>query len=175
MRIRPAGAADLPAIARIHADAWHWAYRELVPAALLERVTPASRLDVWQRWFDGGGHDLDVLVEGCDVLGFVRTGPPQPAANPPPGFGELSHLYVATAAIGTGLGHRLFEQARRRLAGQGYSGMLLWTLAGNHRARRFYERRGMVDDGARKEEPDWHGRGVFEVRYRLPFDGVVTP
>jgi len=175
LRIRPAGAADLPAIARIHSDAWHWAYRGLVPDALLAQVTPASRLNVWQRWFDSGSHDLALLVEGRDVLGFIRTGPPQPVADPPPGYGELSHLYLEPAGIGTGLGHVLFEQARRHLADRGYGGMLLWTLAGNRRARRFYESHGMSGDGARKEEPDWHGPGVFEVRYRLPFDGAAAP
>ena len=48
--------------------------------------------------------------------------------------------------------------------------MFLWTLEKNVRARRFYERQGMTADGARKDEPEWLGEGVYEVRYVLPFE-----
>jgi len=47
--------------------------------------------------------------------------------------------------------------------------MFLWTLEDNLNTRAFYERHGMLADGARKDEPDWLGEGVFEVRYVLDF------
>ncbi len=165
--VRAATRADLPAIATIHSDGWHESYAPLVSPATLARVTPAARLASWTRWFDAGGQQLYVLDTAAGVSGFCRLSAPQPVADPPSGHGELTHLYLDPPWIGEGAGHCLFTFATHTLQASGCTGMLLWTLEGNARARRFYQRHGMHTDGARKDEPDWLGPGVFEVRYRL--------
>ena len=58
-----------------------------------------------------------------------------------PGAGELGALYVDPQAWGTGLGQALIIEAERRLA-ERHAVAGLWVLAGNVRARRFYEAGG---------------------------------
>ena len=73
--------------------------------------------------------------------------------------GTLSHLYVRPDAIGTGIGHALFEH----VTGRRPDGFDLWVFQQNERARRFYERHGAepveFGDGSGNEE------GVPDVRY----------
>jgi GNAT superfamily N-acetyltransferase len=64
----------------------------------------------------------------------------------------LTHLYVHPDAIGTGIGHALFEHATRVRP----TGFDLWVFQQNARARRFYEAHGCraveFTDGAGNEE-----------------------
>lgn len=53
----------------------------------------------------------------------------------------------------------------RRLAEAGLRENLLWVLATNDRARRFYEAGGWRPDGATTRD-DSRGFSLFEVRYR---------
>jgi putative acetyltransferase len=72
----------------------------------------------------------------------------------------LSHLYVHPDAIGTGVGHALFEHVKT-LRPDGFE---FWVFQQNARARRFYEAHGAVavelTDGAGNEEK------TPDVRYR---------
>ena len=64
----------------------------------------------------------------------------------------LSHLYVHPRAIGTGLGHALFEHVKTVRP----SGFDFWVFQANERARRFYAAHGAVEvefgDGSGNEE-----------------------
>ena len=64
----------------------------------------------------------------------------------------VEQLYVAPRWIGRGLGSRFIELAKARRPG----GLELWSFQANHRARRFYERKGFIEvettDGGRNEE-----------------------
>jgi GNAT superfamily N-acetyltransferase len=64
----------------------------------------------------------------------------------------LEHLYLAPSHQGIGIGETLLGRAKELRP----EGLMLWTFEGNHRARRFYEKRGFVavefTDGSRNEE-----------------------
>ena len=64
----------------------------------------------------------------------------------------LTHLYVHPEAIGTGVGHRLFEHVKTLRP----AGFQFWVFQQNVRARRFYETHGAVavelTDGSGNEE-----------------------
>ena len=64
----------------------------------------------------------------------------------------LSHLYVRPEALGTGVGHALFEHVAALRPG----GFQFWVFQANERARRFYEAHGAVPveftDGSGNEE-----------------------
>ncbi|MEM7077222.1 MAG: GNAT family N-acetyltransferase [Pseudomonadota bacterium] len=167
--IRPARVRDLPRIAEIHAQAWHSAYADIIPHNVLAQITPQARLPVWQSWFAEASFTVAVYDEDGEVLGFTLICPARDVASPPPGYGELSHLYLDPQIIGRGIGNRLFEAAASQLQAEGYAGMLLWTLEKNTRARKFYEARNMAHDGARQDEPDWLGPDIYEVRYVMQF------
>lgn len=166
---RPATKHDLPRIAEIHGLAWREAYSGLISPEVFARMTPELRRSVWEKAFALEGQQIHVLQEGQVIVGFVRTCPALDRESPPDGFGELTHLYLHPSRIARGDGHRLFEHAKSVIEEGGHLGMLLWTLEGNRRARRFYESHGMVADGGRSDDPEWLGEGVYEVRYLLPF------
>lgn len=81
------------------------------------------------------------------LAGFIKLGPPNLPVETPPDTIELRQLYVMTEWKGEGIAPRLmdwaFEEARRR----GNSHMQLSVYVDNHRARRFYEKRGFVEVG----------------------------
>jgi GNAT superfamily N-acetyltransferase len=81
-----------------------------------------------------------VFVE--DEVGFVAVDPPW-----------LDALYVRPEAWGTGVAVRLHDRAVEALREAGVERARLWVLEGNVRARRFYERRGWVEDGTTREVP----------------------
>jgi GNAT superfamily N-acetyltransferase len=64
----------------------------------------------------------------------------------------LTYLYVHPEAIGTGIGHALFEHVKTLRP----DGFQFWVFQQNERARRFYEAHGAVavefTDGAGNEE-----------------------
>lgn len=70
---------------------------------------------------------------------------------------RLDQLFVSPAAQGRGVGSALFEVAVREMP----NGFWLSTQPGNHRARAFYERRGMSVDHTDR------GLGGDRVFYRL--------
>ena len=117
----------------------------------------------------GGSSRLEKVVKprgSCRLWErLVRADPDSDAAR-----ALESQFLLSVNAIATGLGHELFEFALETCRKEGFAGMLLWTLEGNTRARRFYEAHGMVHDGARADEPEWLGPGVFEVRYQCRFE-----
>ena len=170
--IRPAEEKDLPRIAKIHSDAWHHAYPNIVSPDILATVTPESRLNAWRQWFAVDSYNISVYVEQNQPVGFTLTCPARDIQRPPRNYGELTHLYIDPSRISTGIGHHLFCDAVAQIKSGNYAGMLLWTLEGNTVARRFYESHNMLFDGARQDEPDWLGPGVYEVRYVYPFDNI---
>jgi GNAT superfamily N-acetyltransferase len=59
----------------------------------------------------------------------------------------LNGLYVRPEAWGTGVAAELHDRALEALRRAGVERARLWVLEENHRARRFYERRGWAPDG----------------------------
>ena len=68
---------------------------------------------------------------------------------------RLDQLFVSPEAQGRGVGSALFDVAVARMP----DGFWLSTQPGNHRARAFYERRGMTVDRIREETGE--GRVVY--------------
>jgi GNAT superfamily N-acetyltransferase len=92
-----------------------------------------------------------------------------PAASPltPDGLaglvGELYALYVSPDWWSTGAGRALMGQVLACLEAEGYRRAILWVLADNTRARRFYERARFAPDGGINVLTGLGG--VLEVRY----------
>ena len=58
----------------------------------------------------------------------------------------------------------MIERAEESLRESGFPQALLWVLAGNERAERFYEAAGWERDGEKTD--DFQGATVTENRYR---------
>lgn len=171
--IREATSDDLVEVARIHAEGWKTAYPGLIADEIIARVDSRERLDRWRQWVAVPGWRLFVeLASGAAadasdpvrLAGFVRVGPARPSNDPAPGAAEVTHLYVDPGVRGAGTGARLLARATGHAVDAGFERLVLWTLEGNAGARRFYEREGLVADGARKQDPGLGG--ASEVRYQ---------
>ncbi|HEU5109944.1 MAG TPA: GNAT family N-acetyltransferase [Micromonosporaceae bacterium] len=150
-KIRPAVPADLPEIAGVHTRARGEAYKDLVPAEALHAIDASALAQWWeQRWgYERETHRLAVAQDPAGPLvGFTYVGP-----SDHPRTGELYAIHVDPDRQGDGIGRALMAAALTSLAGLGARRAVLWVLAGNERARRFYERGGWRDDHAERSAP----------------------
>jgi len=133
--LRLARPGDADALAGLHAEAWRYAYRGIIPGITLERMIARRG----PRWWDspcGPGERALVLEFDGRIVGYASFGPARVRRDPRPG--EIYELYVRPECHGAGFGRELFDEARRRLRAQGLDGLVIWALADNALACRFY-------------------------------------
>jgi GNAT superfamily N-acetyltransferase len=164
MRIRPAEPDDAIAVARVHVRSWQVAYRTLLPDDYLDQLRPEDRAPE----YDFATDDLlkprtIVATEQGLIHGFASTVPSRDSDLPR--YGELCALYVDPDHWGRGIGVALVSAARAHLFGAGFRNAILWVLAGNVRAERFYQIDKWAPDGMRRTDSLW-GVTVDEVRYQ---------
>jgi GNAT superfamily N-acetyltransferase len=164
MRLRPAEPDDALSVARVHVRSWQVAYRTLLPDDYLAQLRPEDRA----RTYDFGSLDHTkprtiVATEQGLIYGFATTAPSRDLDLS--GYGELYALYVDPEKWGQGIGAALLAAARDSLSRLGFRNALLWVLAGNVRAERFYRIDQWVPDGQRRTASVW-GAIVDEVRYQ---------
>jgi ribosomal protein S18 acetylase RimI-like enzyme len=176
LTIRPEEPADAEAIASVHVRTWQAGYAGIMPDEVLARLN----VQAWaQRRRDVGTADPEhpfttLLAQRDDaIVGFTTFGPyrnNQDRDDLDHTYGEIVTMYVDPTQWGTGVGRALMSAGLAGLAGRGWREIRLWVLADNERARRFYERAGLVTDGERStyELQRSGGRpplGLVEVRY----------
>jgi GNAT superfamily N-acetyltransferase len=158
--IREARREDAEAIAVVHVRGWQAAYRAVFPQEALAALSVEERAQVWRGQIASGG--TVIVVEDDIVQGFAAVGPSQDEERE--GFGELYAIYVEPSLWRRGLGRELSSAAEEALRRGGFREAILWVLADNPRARRFYEASGWRQDGMRTVEV--LGAEVPELRYR---------
>lgn len=130
--LRQATAEDAPKIAEIWQQGWRDGHLGLVPQEL---VAARHRDSFWTRAAQRVNDTTVAVVDG-EVAGFVMV------------VGdEVEQVYVAARHRGAGVADTLMSEAERQVARAGHSMAWLAVVAGNSRARRFYERRGWADGG----------------------------
>lgn len=145
--VRDAVAADVPAIAAIHVEAWRANYRGMIPDEAIDSRTIAFRESMWRRLLD---EPRRVTLVWCGddgtVGGFASA---FPLSEPHGGFDSfLQMLFVAEPLKGHGIGRELLAAIARRVYEDGARHLALRTLRANP-ARAFYERMGaqLVEPG----------------------------
>ncbi|MCB9733056.1 MAG: GNAT family N-acetyltransferase [Deltaproteobacteria bacterium] len=165
--IRVAAPGDAPGLARAHVTSWRMAYRGVLPAAYLARLS-VTQLDAWWRQVVVGaarrGDRVHVAGGGEDVTAFSYFGGAR-GGGARGGEGEIYMLYVHPLATGLGLGSRLMEAALDDLAARGLESCVVGVLEANTRARAFYARWGFAPDGGTRVDRLGGGRHVV-LRYR---------
>ena len=135
MKVRPATAADLPAMQAIEkhaATAAHWTdadYRKIFDA-------PALSTD-WRRI-------ALVLEEEGSVKGFL-------VAQTVGGEWEIENVAIAPDARRRGLGTRLVGEFLDQARGHGAAAVFLEVRESNHAARALYEKWAFVEAGRRPQ------------------------
>jgi GNAT superfamily N-acetyltransferase len=130
--LRPADVGDADAVAEIWFAGWRDGHLGHVPDELLPERTresfaarAAARVD-----------ETVVAIVAGTVAGFVVV------------VGdEVEQVYVAARHRGSGVAAGLLAEAERLVAAGGHERAWLAVVAGNARARAFYERNGWTDDG----------------------------
>ncbi|TQJ88435.1 GNAT family N-acetyltransferase [Streptomyces sp. SLBN-31] len=130
--LRPAVPADVPAVAAIWRSGWCDGHRGHVPDELVAVRTPAS----FAARAAARVGDTVVATRDGAVAGFVVV------------VGdEVEQLYVAAEHRGAGVAGALLARAEEVVRRRGHRRAWLAVVAGNARARRFYERQGWADEG----------------------------
>lgn len=148
-------------------------YRDMLPASYLASLRFDDLAARWWRRLSAGEVDECVRVLDVDgrVGGFVTFGPlPDPSWL---GYaGEVHMLYLRPELVGRGLGRVLLRRAMDELARCRCHWVVVWVLAKNEPARRFYEREGLRLDGGRRWDA-FGDRAVPVVRYAKALNPVL--
>jgi GNAT superfamily N-acetyltransferase len=148
--LREAGPADLPAVGALHHRSRAATYRGLVPDPALAALSAPMIAQWWaERWrWERHTHLLTVAEHDGRLAGFNYVGPDEDHARH---VGELYAIHLDPGEQGRGVGRRLMVDALATMHGRGWRRAVLWVLAGNAHARRFYERGGWRPDGVERE------------------------
>lgn len=132
VKLRPARPEDAAAVGEIWHLGWGDGHLGHVPEELVAvRTGPSFRTRAAERI----GDTTVAVVDGA-VAGFIMV------------VGdEVEQVFVAAAHRGTGIADALMAEAERQVNEDGHARAWLAVVAGNTRARRFYERNGWSDDG----------------------------
>jgi len=158
--IHAARVEDARGIADVHVRTWQAAYRHAFPAEVLDALSVDEREAGWRERLDAGMR-VWVAAESAAIVGFAAAGPSRTEED----VAELYAIYVLPEHWGTGVAHDLMAAAIGWFLAEQYATAMLWVLAANPRARRFYEREGWRFDGTRTEV--MRGVEVEEARYRI--------
>jgi ribosomal protein S18 acetylase RimI-like enzyme len=101
-----------------------------------QELIEARHKDSFRRRAAKRVNDTTVAVVQDQIAGFVMV-----VDN------EVEQVYVWAHRRGEGVADMLMADAERRIKDAGYASAWLAVVAGNARARRFYERRGWSDGG----------------------------
>jgi GNAT superfamily N-acetyltransferase len=143
VRLRPATSADVPLIARMHADSWASAYRGILPDAYLDHEVRAERAAYWPDRMKAieAGAGLVLIAETGESpavpVGFMCVLEPDEA-----GSVLVDNLHALPGHKGAGTGTLMLATAQDWARGHGARQLHLSVLEANLPAIRFYESRG---------------------------------
>lgn len=157
MTARQAVQGDREALGRIYCYSWKAAYRGVVPDSFLDGINEESAAP------KRVSEDKDLVIcDGNKVVGVCHVTPSRDKELAH--WGEIVAIYLLPECFGKGFGRILLKSGVDKLHSWGYSKIYLWVLAGNERARKFYEKNGFVNSGEEKKI-EIGGKALTEVKY----------
>ena len=126
-------------------DTWRAAYKDIVPEDYLENLSHDESARLWRDVIAAGDGCVFVAEDAGGIFGFASGTPRDRFSQDFREYeGELKTAYVLPSHQGTGVGRRLVGAVARYFESCGVNSVLLWALAENRSARRFYESLGGV-------------------------------
>ena len=165
--LRPGQPADAEALARLHVTVWRETYGAIAPPEAVRALDETRRLPNWRATLSDPDPITGAIVaeHAGAILGVVSYG--RPAQPEIPAAFEIRHLYVLSAARGTGLGAALLRAGLDRCSTLGLPDAALAVVRQNSRARRFYAAMGGVETGSFLDAgPLWRSENVI-VRWPI--------
>lgn len=150
--LRRASPDDIEGIVTVFLDCWQVSYSLVMPAALVDNMTPERAQTLWQNALDNPDTALMVAVSDAPantVIGLVGY------SLLDGDTGYVGSLYVSPFAQGSGTGRMLLTAATDDLEQRGAHEAQLWVFERNEPSRKFYERQGWKADGRRETLADW--------------------
>ena len=148
MRLRPAAAGDIDAVAALHADSWRRSYRGALRDDYLDGDLVPERRAVWLARLTSPDPASSTLLALDDdsgaLLGFAHT-----IADADDEWGSLlDNLHVVHDRRREGIGAALLRASAAFVRTAADTPVLhLWVLEANAGASRFYESLGAADVG----------------------------
>ncbi len=163
--VRIATPEDAPGIARVHVDSWRTTYAGLMPDRILANISLEKRTQNMERILrDPAENSATFLAEDSGVIvGFVQCGVNRDLQTDAAFAGELYGIYLLKAWQRQGLGRQLVETASRFLLSHEIKSIIVWALASNRSACRFYEALGGYR--VRDREIEIQGHRMSETSY----------
>ena len=157
--VRKASFDDARKIAEINAAVWQTAYKNLLPAEVLNtRKADEKRIDDWQQRTDNGKYTILVYDDG-EVSGYLWAGPARDDIGI---VYEIYALYVKSDRQRQGIGRAMLTAYRKQI---NYAPHYLYMLKGNHPAARFYESMGGKNFPEYNRRKEYSGYDISEVIY----------
>lgn len=144
--IRPATAEDAAAVADLYRRSFLDTFGHLYSEADLAKFLSGKSASDFARQIADPAYRLALAEAGGRAVGFVKLGPPTLPVATPANTIELHQLYLDPAAKGSGAAARLMDWALAEARSRGAAIVQLSVYADNHRARRFYDRYGFVEE-----------------------------
>ena len=166
LRVRAAESAEATMIASVHDACWRAAYADLLPPVVLQSSSRADRERLWVALLAVPPEQrcAFVAVDGDTIVGCAWGGPEE--SGEPHYRAEILGLYLLPAYQRRGLGRQLMAATVEAFQQQGHRSFMLWALAENLAARRFYEALG--GQLLRGRDTVLQGIPVPEVAYGWP-------
>jgi GNAT superfamily N-acetyltransferase len=161
--VRTATVEDAVAIARVRVESWRSTYRGMIPQAYLDGMSVEASAALWDKVLSAASVRTPTFVAE-DPDGIVGFSSGVLLAEPKLGFvADLAAIYLRPAYQRNGLGTRLVAAVAASLAAQGAPNLLVWSIAANAHARKFYAALGAE---LIVEQPfEWDGMDLVEAGY----------
>jgi GNAT superfamily N-acetyltransferase len=130
--LRPATPDDMARVA----DVWHAGWHAAHPGHVPDGLTAARTLESFHQRTPLRVADTTVAEVDGDLAGFIMIDDD-----------EVEQVFVDPDRRGSGVAALLLDEAERQVRAAGHEVAWLAVVAGNARARRFYEKRGWSDEG----------------------------
>ena len=121
---------DAGALGALHCQAWRETYPGLLPAAMLQSLSPEKSA---ARFAQEGCRDMLLAFCGGEPAGFCGFGPWRAGSGA--AEGEIIGLYVLKAYQRRGVGTALLRAALAALAARGLDRVSLWVLGRQRKGR----------------------------------------
>ena len=146
MKIRKAKISDAHDCARIHVSGWQNAYKGIIPDDSLKKMSIKKRTRQFEKVIQDKTEETYVIEDNGKITGFTNIGNCRDD-DKQNDTGEIWGIYIDPKHLREGYGRKLTVYAEKILKTRKYKAIVLWVLADNHVARKFYEKFGFKTEG----------------------------